>query len=271
MKYEKMNGGRTAHVPFDQKMKLKIVKKCLAAGFAAIFLCLCSVVSLAESQTVFMGDANRDGQINAGDARQIIRLAVGLEESDTNDLKVCDVDGDGAIGSSDARVVLRVAVGIESLNGKIVSIGEDAYVEPEPIVEPEPVVEPQPVYDVDPYDMEILAVVVCQEAGGESTELQLLVANVVINRVNSPYFPNTVYGVLTQPWQYARVTSEGGIYWPGWATESIRQDCREVAYRILSGERYLPENVVYQAAFTQGSGVHSYYPGPYGGTYFCYL
>lgn len=52
-----------------------------------------------------------------------------------------------------------------------------------------------PITDAE-YDL--LYRLVEAEAGGESKEGKLLVANVVINRVNSPKFPNSVTGVIWQ-------------------------------------------------------------------------
>ena len=110
-----------------------------------------------------------------------------------------------------------------------------------------------------------LACVICQEAGGDNEEIMLLVANVVMNRVESPHFPNTVYGVLTQKYQYGMMWKYG-IKFPSWATEREQAKCYEVARRIVGGERVCPSNVVYQAEFVQGSGIYAEYPG----FYFCY-
>ena len=65
----------------------------------------------------------------------------------------------------------------------------------EPVTEPVIPTEPKKNYTDD--DLFYLAAAVCREAGGESEEIQLLVANVVINRVNSSIYPDTIYGVLT--------------------------------------------------------------------------
>lgn len=121
-------------------------------------------------------------------------------------------------------------------------------------------------------DLTCVAIVMCQEAGGESDDtILLLVANVIMNRVSSKAFPNTIRGVLTQKWQYEKVTKDGGkFYWPDWATKSIKERCYRLAKRVLDGERFCPANVVYQAAFKQGSGTYAYYPSAYGGYYFCY-
>ena len=56
------------------------------------------------------GDADGDGKYTAGDARFILRCAVGLEQY--NSLIQCDANADGAVNAEDARLVLRFAVGL---------------------------------------------------------------------------------------------------------------------------------------------------------------
>lgn len=114
-------------------------------------------------------------------------------------------------------------------------------------------------------DLFYLAAAVCREAGGSSEEIQLLVANVVINRVNSSRYPNTIYGVLTQRMQYGTMWKYG-ISFPKWANQKVKNQCYSVARRILEGERVCPANVVFQAEFKQGSGVYKKFEG----FYFCY-
>lgn len=114
-------------------------------------------------------------------------------------------------------------------------------------------------------DLFYLASAVCREAGGSSEEIQLLVANVIINRVNSSRYPDTIYGVLTQRMQYGTMWKYG-ISFPKWANQAIKDQCYSVARRILEGERVCPENVLYQAEFKQGSGVYKQFDG----FYFCY-
>ena len=113
-------------------------------------------------------------------------------------------------------------------------------------------------------DLFYLAAAVCREAGGSSEEIQLLVANVVINRVNSSRYPNTIYGVLTQRMQYGTMWKYGSF--PKWADQKVKDQCYSVARRILEGERVCPANVVFQAEFKQGSGVYKEFDG----FYFCY-
>lgn len=53
-------------------------------------------------------------------------------------------------------------------------------------------------YELNSTDYENLLRIVEAEAGSEDEEGRLLVANVVLNRVDSPKFPNTVTGVVFQ-------------------------------------------------------------------------
>lgn len=129
----------------------------------------------------------------------------------------------------------------------------------------EPVVstEPEKTYTDD--DLFYLAAAVCREAGGESEEIQLLVANVVINRVNSSIYPDTIYGVLTDYRQYGMMWKYG-VSFPKWADQKTIDHCYDVARRILDGERVCPDNVLFQAEFVQGSGIYKEFDG----FYFCY-
>ena len=118
-------------------------------------------------------------------------------------------------------------------------------------------------------DLYCIAAVIWQESGSYwiSDKTQLMVGNVVLNRVASSAFPNTIRGVLSQPYQYGPMAYSITI--PK-ATNKIMADaidrCYENARRLLEGERVLPSNVVFQANFTQGSGVYAYSDG----LYFCY-
>lgn len=70
---------------------------------------------------------------------------------------------------------------------------------------------------------------------------------VVMNRVKSDKFPNTIEGVLYQkhPIQYG---TTGKFF-----TEEISEECYKMADDILKyGTPDVPENVLYQATFKQG-------------------
>lgn len=115
-------------------------------------------------------------------------------------------------------------------------------------------------------ELYLLARVIYSEAGSDRlcTELREKVGSVIMNRVASPEFPDTLEEVIYQDGQYAEVRTDSFRYYtyPG-------RECAEIALRLLRGERYLPENVVFQANFRQGSGVYAQYSTEYGMTYFC--
>lgn len=54
-------------------------------------------------------------------------------------------------------------------------------------------------------DLNLLARCVYAEARGESYTGQVAVAAVILNRVKSPDFPNTIAGVIYQPWAFTAV------------------------------------------------------------------
>lgn len=60
------------------------------------------------------------------------------------------------------------------------------------------VVEQQYMYDLPDTDLEVLLRIVEAEAGNEDEDGKLLVANVVLNRLNSEAFPDTVTDVVFQ-------------------------------------------------------------------------
>lgn len=107
-------------------------------------------------------------------------------------------------------------------------------------------------------DLETLALVIYQEAGGDacSDETRRMVGSVVLNRVESPYFPDTIQEVALQRAQYGR------LYWTGLAWPERAELPQEapavarayqVAEELLNGARALPGDVVYQAEFPQGT------------------
>lgn len=119
-------------------------------------------------------------------------------------------------------------------------------------------------------ELELLACTIYCEAGSDSIsdETRLMVGQVVINRVNSPDYPDTIYDVLTQRGQYGRFFWTG-VVWPSRAGRSVEAHAVERAYdcaeRVLGGEWLLPTDVIYQAGFVQGREIVAQAPG----FYFC--
>lgn len=83
-------------------------------------------------------------------------------------------------------------------------------------------------------DYEILLKIVEAEAGGESVEGKILVANVILNRMNSPDFPDTVEEVVYQVvegYPQFTPTADGRI-----DTVTVTEETVEAVNRALDGE-----------------------------------
>lgn len=136
--------------------------------------------------------------------------------------------------------------------------------ETEPVDETIPTTEPP--YTAE--ELEMIALVIYQEAGGDasSDETRLMVGTVVMNRVADSRFPDTIYEVLTQKSQYG-LLHWTGIVWPERASYASEAHAVARAYecaeRILLGERFLPEDVIFQAEFEQGIETVAYSDGMY--------
>lgn len=81
-------------------------------------------------------------------------------------------------------------------------------------------------------DLTLLAALIQCEAGGESYEGKLAVGSVVMNRVSSSHFPNTVAGVIYQGGQFSPVAS--GRFASVLAA-GANASCRQAAGEVLSG------------------------------------
>ena len=60
-----------------------------------------------------LGDVNKDGNVNAKDARLALRAAAKLETLDELQAKLADVTEDGKVKAGDARMILRIAAKLE--------------------------------------------------------------------------------------------------------------------------------------------------------------
>lgn len=129
-----------------------------------------------------------------------------------------------------------------------------------------PVSEPEPLYSED--DLLVLAIIIYQEAGGDacSDETRLMVGNVFLNRVADERFPATFREVATQKRQYGTLWKTG-IKWPDRASQDVEQHAVARAYKaaelLLEGERVLPDDIVWQAEFKQGTETYIYQDGMY--------
>lgn len=115
---------------------------------------------------------------------------------------------------------------------------------------------------IDEDEVEMLAHLLNGEAGASwcTDEMIYCVGSVVLNRVNSEHFPDTLEGVIFQPGQYA-------CTWDGNYDREPSQRCYDIAEDLLLNGSILPANVVYQAEFEQGAGTYKQIQN----LYFCYL
>lgn len=101
-----------------------------------------------------------------------------------------------------------------------------------PSIPPAPSEPSDPSVSYDENDVYWLARIIEAEAGGESGEGKLAVANVVLNRVASGSYPDTIYDVIfdTKYGTQFEPTSNGAIY------NTPSEESIEAAKRALSGE-----------------------------------
>ncbi len=81
-------------------------------------------------------------------------------------------------------------------------------------------------------EFEALCKIVCAEAKSEDIMGQILVANVVLNRVASDHYPDTVIDVITSPGQFEPVSR--GAY----SVAEPDNTTKEAVMRALNGEDY---------------------------------
>lgn len=80
-------------------------------------------------------------------------------------------------------------------------------------------------------DIKRMAAIIWCEARGESYEGQLAVGTVVMNRVESPRFPNTIEGVISQKGQFSPYRS--GKYALALSMENMQQSCIDAATEVI--------------------------------------
>lgn len=95
-------------------------------------------------------------------------------------------------------------------------------------------------------DYELLAELIYAEAGGGSSEMKYAVGSVVLNRIASERFPDTMSEVIFQEGQYESAPILG----------KTDESCREVAADLIENGVTIPETCVWSAEFPQGDGIY---------------
>lgn len=130
-----------------------------------------------------------------------------------------------------------------------------------------PITEPSYEPSYSEYELDLLARLIHQEAGSDwiPDDVQLWVGSVVLNRVDSELFPDTIHDVIYQSGQYAPAIT-GSIETP--ASDRALQNARY----LLENGSVLPSGVVFQSCFVQGNGIYTTYADDIlqTTTYFCY-
>lgn len=114
----------------------------------------------------------------------------------------------------------------------------------------------------------LLSKIIYAEAGSVWLDLEwkMCVGEVVLNRMASPEFPDTMQEVLDQPGQYY---GKGNPYFAGIRPSAT---CVIAAKKLLEGERVINDpSVVFQSNYILGSGVClELFDSQLGYTYLCY-
>lgn len=111
-----------------KRTKLKILSL-----LCAVSVCLAVYSGGFSANASLVGDINGDGVISAEDAREILRLCVGVDPMTDKMKLLADLDRDGSVGAEDARLALRLAIGLTPdkkgrlAGGKITGYTEKGY------------------------------------------------------------------------------------------------------------------------------------------------
>lgn len=108
--------------------------------------------------------------------------------------------------------------------------------------------------------MNLARIIQAENGGHEDDEALLLTGVVVLKRVKSKHYPDTIMGVISQSGQYS--TYADGKFWNEPSKRSMR-----IAKKLLSTNivHDYPDNLVFQAEFEQGRAVYK----KLGYEYFC--
>lgn len=88
-------------------------------------------------------------------------------------------------------------------------------------------------YEYSASDLDLLASLIQAEAENQPYEGKLAVGSVVINRINSSYYPNNMMGVLYQPYQFTPVTVNNRFAII--LARGANAECYQAAQEVLNG------------------------------------
>lgn len=197
---------------------------------------------------------------NFGDGIMEALLGDGSFAEAVGDVNTC-ID----LAQYDREQLDKIAEETEELEEKqeeMLALLDDAYLEQERLLEEQDDLQEEydelykaayaVAYDTD--DLTLFASLIYCEAGGECYEGKLAVACVVVNRIKSSKYPDTLSGVIYQSGQFSPVASGrlATVIANGLATDS----CYEAAEYVLAGNNPYPTFLSFRAASVSVS--HSY-------------
>ena len=128
-----------------------------------------------------------------------------------------------------------------------------------PVYETEaPETEAEPIIDVSADDLSLLAAIIYCEAGNQPWDGKVAVGAVVLNRVASSLFPNTIYDVIYQSGQFTPASS-GAL--ANALANGVPDECVQAAQAALNGENPVGGALYFNTGSGQGMiiGDHQFY------------
>ena len=107
-------------------------------------------------------------------------------------------------------------------------------------------------YPYTDQDLDMLAAIIQCEAGSVSYPGMIAVGSVVMNRVESPNFANTIEGVIYAPYQFEPVSN--GIFAVTMA-QGAADSCYMAAQEVLEGKRNVPNFYFKAAWYAEANGI----------------
>lgn len=98
-------------------------------------------------------------------------------------------------------------------------------------------------------ELDLLAAIIQCEAGGESYEGKIAVGAVIMNRVRSGQFPDSISDVVYQSGQFSPASS--GIL-ASTLSQGARQDCYDAARDVLAGANNIGDRLYFNSGYGQG-------------------
>ncbi len=102
-------------------------------------------------------------------------------------------------------------------------------------------------------DLKLLATIIYCEAGNQPYEGKIAVGSVVMNRIRSSQFPNTMLGVLYQKSQFTPVMS--GRFAIALANGSATDSCYSAAREVLGGVNNVPNCLFFRTVIPEKTGI----------------